>query len=413
MGPRRRSRLPALAATLAVVACAHAASAGERVALDLAQAIRIGAERGPLVAPSLASREALAEARRAADATLSYAPRLGLSGGFRRIPGDSGAVVGATLSTDLATASLGSARARLGDALVAHGRVEVARARLDAAAEAALAFIDLVEARDVKALRAAALAETKGLVALVETRARAGVAMPSEVALARGEAGAAEAAMLDAEGLLTEATYAVRHALALPADAEIEAVGTPAFDAPPSLSADARETPAVVSASARAEVARAEERLVTSHASPPLGVGVGYQHDGTGERLWMAQLSLPLPLATPGAFDSARQRAAADAAAAGVAFVAARAEHDLRVALHEREHRREVLAALEGGSLDALREAARLSRAQLAAGTHDATLVFVTRARLLVVEELVARARADVARADCRVAHLRGTLVGP
>lgn len=392
------------------------ADAAAPLRIGLREAMRMGAERGPGVALAAAPRRGIAEARSAADALFLQPPRVSLVFGQRAGDLGPGAELGATVTQDLWTRRLGASRARVAGALGDAQRLDEARARLDAGAQAALAWIAVAEAREVLRLREASLADTRALVATVEARARGGVAMPSEVALAQGELGASEAAWLDGEGMLTEAQFELRWALGLPPTTPIEvdgdpyAVGAPRGDDEAIVREALASHPALAHAAARAEGAREEAKMIGAERAPPISVGASYLREGSGDRVLTGIVTLPLPVVDPGAFDRARQQAAADGADAHARWLRERIAADVRIALHEQAHRREVLSALLAHSRPGMREALRLARAALQAGTQDATAVLLVRQRVLAVEEQVVRAASDVRRADVRLALAAGRL---
>jgi cobalt-zinc-cadmium efflux system outer membrane protein len=253
----------------------------------------------------------------------------------------------------------------------------------------------------------------------VRARVGTGVSDPLELALAQGEVGAARAAVLDAEGLRFEAGMELAFAVGQPPGQPIAAEGdlggpgaiAPGNEGEAEIHQAAIAHPAIQVAEARREVADREGRLAAAILSPTLGVGASFVREGTGDRIWSGIVSIPLPFGRPGAFDGARGRAAADAAQAHAEATRAELEQAIRIADHDREHTREVHAALDGGALAPMREAVRLARAQLDAGTTDVTHVLLAQQRLRTVEEQVTRSLAEVRRADIRWMRAAGTLL--
>ena len=101
------------------------------------------------------------------------------------------------------------------------------------------------------------------------------------------------------------------------------------------------------------------------------------------------------------------------ASVAGREFELARADLARMVALavHECQHTRETHAAL-GRALAPLESAAEMARAQLEAGTSDATLLAFARQRLLAARERSLHAAAEIQRADTRLLLTVGALLG-
>jgi cobalt-zinc-cadmium efflux system outer membrane protein len=386
--------------------------------LDQREATLMGASLGREVVVARAPRAAAADTRRAADAWLTTVPRATVMVGDRRTALGSGVEVGVTLMTDVPLGGVGSARRGVADALVKVVDAEVERARIDAAARAATAWIGLAEADRILALRQRSLEHAGAIARTAAARVASGVGEPLELSLARGDEAAARAAVLDAEGLRFEASMELGFAVGLPAGAVVEARG--GLDEAPDAAVDEaalirraeRDHPLVRLAEARQASAHRDVDLATAHGIPALGVGASFVREGAGDQVWAGIVSVPLPLSRPWAFEAARQRAAADTAGAQVALVRAELGREIRTALHEREHTREVHEALAHGALGPMREALRLAEAQLAAGTLDVTRVLYARQRLLATEELVARGVADVRRADVRLTRAAGTLLG-
>ena len=87
----------------------------------------------------------------------------------------------------------------------------------------------------------------------------------------------------------------------------------------------------------------------------------------------------------------------------------AQVTRDVTLALHERQHTRDVRTVLLA-ALTPLREAERLARITLDAGTRDITALLVARARRIATEERWLRAQADVHRADLRFGRAIGRI---
>nr|AYM52559.1 hypothetical protein [Aetherobacter rufus] len=428
----RAAALPIAAATASLpwgaahAGGGHGQGAGAQLAsapaprrIGLAEAIRLGATEGPKIAAAKAPRGALAEAGRAADTLFPLLPRVTASVGERRGPTAVGVEISVSVLQDLSLGGLGGARRDTAAALARLTEADFARAKLDGAARAALSWIGLVEASRLLALREEGLAQAEALLRAVRARVGTGVSDPLELALAQGEIGAARAAVLDAEGLRFEAGMDLAFAAGQPAANPIAAegdLGEPGAIAPRKEGdAEIRQAaiahPAALVAEMRREVADREGRLAAAALAPTLGVGASFVREGTGDRIWSGIVSFPLPFGRPAAFEGARGRAAADAAQAQADATRAELAQAMRLADHEREHTREVYAALDGGALAPMREALRLARAQLDAGTTDVTHVLLAQQRLRAVEEQVTRALADVRRADIRWMLAAGTLL--
>jgi outer membrane protein TolC len=314
--------------------------------------------------------------------------------------------------------NVSGARGRVVDATSTLVRADVERARNDAALRAATAWTRALESRELLAVRRATLARVDAVVELAEKRAKSGVALPSEVVLARGDRAAVLASVLDAEGLSTEALVELRVSLGLPAGAALEVTGDLAVEDPRihgSALVWAKEMTSVnatlKTAAARERLASAEVSLAHATTGTQVSVGAMFAREGDGSSILLGSLSVPLPFVDPAAFERARARGAALTAGALTSRARADLEAMLSLALHEMDHTRELRATLEHDAFPALREAERLAEAQFAAGTSDIGPVLLARQRRLGVEESLTRARAEVWRADLRFAHVTGHLV--
>jgi outer membrane protein TolC len=386
--------------------------------LSLRDAAALGAERGVAVLVARAPRAAVAEAKGAADALFTVLPRATLTAGARHAASGSGLEIGASVMQDLHVGSVRGARRDVARALGRLVDLDVGRARLEAAARAALAWIEMAEAEELVRIRTAGIEQAEAILTAVRSRVKSGVGEPSELAMAIGEVGAAKAGLLDAEGMLFEAHLELRFAAGLAPGEPLVSTGDlyvsddRAPDEAALLRAAEQGHPAVEAARARADVAREDARLTAAALSPTIGVGVAYTREGTGDQVVTGLVGLPLPFSSPGRFDTTRARANADVARAELEVAKAELARDVRAALHEREHAREVRDALRTGAIEPMKEALRIARAQLEAGTREATTVLYARQRLLAAEEQLARAAADVRRADVRLERATGALLG-
>ena len=384
------------------------------ISLDVAA--RLGAERGPGVAVAAASRTGLAEAARAAEAPLVHPPQLTVSAGRRFGALGGGTELSATALIDVPTRRVGEARGEVAASGLEVMQLDLRRARLDGALRAGLAWVRLAEARDIFAVRRISLDQATALAGIAERRVKSGVAFPVELALALGDLGAAEAGTVEAEGMLTEALFDLRMAIGAAVDSTLEATGD--LCSTDERSVDGGEVrrdaegknPSLALAEARARAASREARLTVASAAPVIGLGGTFLRDGFGDTVWAGVVVLPLPFVDRGRFDASRARAHADVLAASTDHVRAELGRESELALHDREHARELRDVLERRSLPPMREALRLARAQVEAGTSDATLALLARSRLAQAEEAHTRACADVQRADLRVRRVAGRL---
>jgi outer membrane protein TolC len=418
-----RSHLTLAATFLAVALLArHAGAEGAgaptapAAGVTRAQALRLGATQGPGVEVATAPRGAAREAGERATA-FPRPPTLQLTAGYRSGSLTPGAELGAQVMQELSLHGLGAARRDAAGALAHVIEADTERARLDAAARAAYAWIGALEAHEVLRLRTDALGQSEAILATTRARVQSGVGLPFELAMARGDVGAARASMLDAEGVQVEALAELRFALglsptlAIAADGDLYASDERPVDEAVAVRAAEEKHPALRLAGARARLAKEEVRLTAATLAPGIGLGGAYLREGTGDQIITGVVSFPIPLVNPAAYEAARQRANEDVANAQIARTRAEVQRDVRLALHDREHWREVRGALREQALEPMKEALRLARVQYEVGTHDVSTVLLARQRLVATEEQLARVAAEVQRADVRLARATGALL--
>jgi outer membrane protein TolC len=164
-------------------------------------------------------------------------------------------------------------------------------------------------------------------------------------------------------------------------------------------------------AAARAEQAGREAELTSATLGPNLSLGATYVREGTGDRVVLGFVGFPIPFFDAAGFETARQRATQKTAEAQVELTRAEAARDIRLALHDRHHFRELRDALEQGALTAFSEAYRLAQTQYEVGTAEIGTVILARQRLLGVQEQLAEVAARVQRADIALARATGSLL--
>ena len=397
---------------LAPTARARATEGAPELAVSRAAALRMGAENGPSVREARAPAAAAPLVRDATGGVVSYVPRVTAFGGRREGGFGSGLELGGGVAQDLSVRGLGDARRHAADAVTQAAHTTVERARLEGAGMAVLAWLDVIEAQQLLALRVTSRNDAIEIERVATARAARGVSLPIEVSLAAAEVGAAQLAEQDAEGRVVEARAALKYALGLPPSPDVVATGElDAEDAEAAPAPARRDHPAAAEARAHAALAEADARLVRAIATPPLTVGLNYAREGTGEQYLTATVTFPLPLLDPSRFDAARQRGNVLTAEARAVRVRAELARDDALTLHDRAHTREVRDTLRTRVIGPLGEAVRLARASYQSGTQDATSLLLLRQRLVAVQEQLGHAVAEVQRADVRSAVARGTLL--
>ena len=415
--------LAAVTAALFAGADARASSAEEAAvrseegAMTLARAIEDGAKHGPAVIESSRNREAAAAFARRPGSSLPSLPQATVTAGARRpynLPTGPEVVLG--VQQELSLRGLGTARRRAAEWAARAAATDVERARIEAAATAALAWVDLLEAQGLLRIRATAADDASRLARIAEVRVTSGFATAVERSLARAEVGAAQLAILDAEGRATEARLALAHATGTSMDRPITAAGRledteeAVVDGRAVVAGVARH-PSVRAAEARASQASAEGSVARATAGPTFSVGATMWREGSGDHAAAAVVSVPLPFFDPARHDVGRQSTITEAARSHAARLRSELERETRLALHDHEHARAVRAQVRDGVVQPTRSALDTAMTAYSAGTSDLGVVLLARRSALAAEERLVSAMADVWRADIRLSALAGTLV--
>jgi len=380
------------------------------------EALLLGAKRGPGVALAAAPREAVATLGKRASA-LIRPPVLTLGGGYRAGALTPGAELSVSLAQEVPLAGVGGARSGLAKSFARSVDTDEKRARLDGASRAAMAWIDSLFAQELLRLRHEGLTQAEAILKITVSRVEAGVAPPHELALARGEAASALASILDAEGMQIEAFAELRFSIGAPATESVAAVGDlylsdeRFIDEDGAVRAAQTKNPTIQLAVERAVQAEREVRLTSAMLGPSLSLGATYVREGTGDKVLLGFVGFPIPLVDAAGFESARQRATQKTAESQAELARAEGARDIRLALHDRHHWREVRDALQNGALAAFTEAFRLARTQYEVGTAEIGTVILARQRLLGVQERLAEVAARVQRADIALARATGSLI--
>jgi outer membrane protein, heavy metal efflux system len=408
----------------AIFACCVALSApavaeGEAArprAVSLHEALALGAAVGPGVAVSEAPRRSVQALARHSSA-LVRPPLLTLGGGYRSGAVSPGPELSVGLSQEVPLKGVGSARSQLATSYARSVAADVQRARVDGAARAGFAWVDALLAQEMHALRLQGLRQAESILSVTLRRVEVGVALPSELALARGEAGAARTWLYDAEGLQVEALAELRFAIGAPATLALQAEGRlyESDDRVPderrALAASRAHHPNVQLAASRATQAAHETRLTGALLGPHLSLGASYAREGSGERVLLGFIGIPIPIVDAAAFETTRQEANQRTAESQVELSRAEAAKEIRLALHERRHWREVRDSLRSGALAAFDEAYRIASQQYEVGTSEIASVMLARQRLLGAQEQLAEVAARVLRADIALARATGELL--
>ncbi len=389
-------------------------AAAAPVSMDLNEAMRRAEQAASALGPKRAAVGSAQGLRRAADQRLSQPPRIEVEIGprFRADPSRIGVDATLGLWQDLPLGGVGAARQRW--ARAASGEAD-ARLRVgvhDVRAEAALSWVDLRLARELEQKRRESLEHALTIAKIAGARVRAGSAPPSEETTAKALAGRARIDVIEAEGRAHVAEVALGHLTGI-RGRSIDAAGPLALadrpmDLAPLLARARGAQPDVLAAEAAAERLDRSIEVTRAAGVSSLSIGPSVTREGTGDWLVLARASFPLPLVNPAALDTARARSDAAVQRAEVRHVRVSLEREIDLAVHERQHAREIRDALRETVILPTREALRQSLAQYEAGSTDAALVLAARRELLLAEERWAEAAAEVRRADIRLLRLTG-----
>ncbi|MBK7582531.1 MAG: TolC family protein [Myxococcales bacterium] len=387
---------------------------GAPVRMDLADAMRRAERHAPALGPRRAAVQSTRGLARAAVQKLSVPPRIEIEVGprFRSNPSRVGVDATLGLWQDLPLGGVGSARRRWAAAVGGEADARLVVTVHDARAEAALSWIDMRLARELEGIRRESLEHAQSIAKVAGARVRAGSVPPSEEATAKALAGRARTDVIDAEGRAFVAETALRHLTGTQTQ-NIEVVGPlDVADRPlalPQLLAAARAgQPDVLAADAAALRGERAVEMTRALGKPSLALGPSVTREATGDWIVLARAAFPLPLVSPAAVETARARAEASVQRAEARHARAALERELDLALHERQHARELRDALREGVIGPAREALRQSLAQYEAGSIDTASVLAARRELLGAQERWAEAAADVRRADIRLMRLMG-----
>ena len=382
--------------------------------LTLGDAIQRAGETGPGMRAARAGQTSAAVTRKAAASPVSLPPRLEIEVARHSYPGGVGTDVTASLWQDLSLGGLGTAKRSFAASNTQVRAIELELARRQAVHHATIAWVDARHARSLSALREKSLSLAEQMVRVTASRVQAGAVPPVELVLATSVLGSTRASLLDAHGRVVEADARLRHAVGLDPntpleiDADLTQSDAPAKEAPADLTRTIKGHPLVRLAEMGARQADARAELEAARGRPVLGVGLSYAREATGDRLFGAMVSLPLPIVNPAALEASMARAEADIARARSQEVETALVREALVAWHETGHARELREALKSGSLEPGQSALGEILKRYERGDVGLAETLAARRELVSVEEAYLAACADVFRADARFAYVAG-----
>lgn len=306
-------------------------------------------------------------------------------------------------------ADLGGARRRAAAeerrGIAAEARAAALRARL----EAARRWIDLATFQEVEARLGAQQAVAEQHLRSAERALEAGVGGATDVAEARAAVADLEQRRLESEGDRVLAANQLAIAMGRsegPAPRAGGALPAPRLPSPGAARrrlADLDALPEVAVRRLAVVAARAREAEASAQYAPVLSVGAQVERSATDAWVLYGVASLSFQ-----AFGEERRAVSAAGAAAErgeVELEAARvrARADVEDAIHEVEHGRRQLRAIEAGLVPALEELVARRERAVTAGEETVFGLLEARRRLLVAEEARARARGARAWAEVRL----------
>ncbi len=408
----RTVRARAIIAALLLASTARAATP-----LSFRAALERASERAPAVKASERAASLLEDATAAADPTFTLPAQLQLTGGARLFPDGArpGLDTTAQFQQLVPLRPLGGARRAAMAAARTAAFARAAEARLAVVERAAHAWVETYFSERSLALRQRNLEESRVLTRIARARLASGLGQPAEHALALADEAMAETEALDAEGRVTEARVALGSLLALePEEIALEDSGVPLEVPTPEyvrFAAIVRaQHPSLARARTYAESLGREAEHLHAQSGTSLGLGFSAAHEGNGEIVSSALVTLPLAWSTPGRAETLRARAEAEEAALMRDFEEEEVLRQLRIAVHEHEHTRAVAASAER-AVQALRDAYKVARALADRGASDLTLATLARQKLLAGEDRALAARGAVVHANVRLLALTNALL--
>jgi outer membrane protein, heavy metal efflux system len=397
----------------------HGPSSGG-VVLDIPTVRQRAESAGPGVLPARVAGAQAAHTRDVVSSSISHPPRLEIDVGKRDYPNGPGVRMGSGLDVtarlwqDLSLGGYGAARRGYADALKDRAKAQTELVRRDAIARAMNAWVDARYGRELLMLRKESSTASEELLRIAEARVRAGTTTPGEAALARSVVGAAHAQVLAAEGNVIVADGDLRYAVALPPDAALQPVGDLAqtddrpIDEEATVDLAQKNHPEVMLARMHTVAAERSAEVSTAMGRPFVGVGLSFSREGDGTRVYGGMVSMPLPFVNPNVMEASIARGEAAVGRAATVDIQAAVAREVRQAVHERYHARQVREELWNGAVIPGREAMKEIIKRFEAGAVDLSAALAARREVLLAEEGFLAAAADVQKADIRLEHAVG-----
>jgi outer membrane protein TolC len=388
------------------------------LAIDLMTAMALAERNAPDLLVPAAEQQSVPLIRSAADRLVHRPPRVTLSTGPRRLAGGAqlGWDVTAGVFQEFSTGGYGRQLGAFASAVERRANATFASVQRDARVRAGLAWIDARLARETLALREQAWGGAKETVRVAEARAQVGKSSPAEASLARALMGSIGASVLSAHGDITVADAELRYWCRVELHRSLLVSGPIDVDARPIDEDGIRHhvierAPELARLRAEADTLAHAANLGKSVGKPHIEIGPSVTREGTGDWIFLGNISVPLPGVDPFAADNAIRRTEAEIARARVAVAEQGALKEVEVALHEREHALELRESLRSGTIEPSTQAVREYQLQYEVGRIDLTTVLAARRELLNAQERWAAAAADVLRAEVRLMRWSDTIL--
>jgi len=406
-----------LLALLALLAAPLAAEADVEP-LSLAAALRLAAERHPLLVEQAAA-VAAAEGELLAARTLPHNPVLEVERASRDEAGERSKDREIALAQELELGGQRRQRIASATARLEAAHAERERAGQELAAEVATAFVDALAARELAALAHLEQELAGALFVFAERRLEAGAGTLVERNVARAAAGRAEWAHALAAAEEAAARIALAALIGVPA-AELPplAGALPAAWPPPPPAAELEAAalagrPDFVAQRAELEAAAARLRLERAAAVPNLVVGVARGREADREDLDTVRAGIAIPLFQRNQGAIAVARAEAEAERARLFGTELTVRREVAAAAARAEATARALGLLQHAVAGSLGENLDLVRKGLAAGKLRASEVLVMRQELVASHRDLIAAAADAWRAQIALALALGAATPP
>ena len=424
LGRARAPRRPSLAVLLVALAGVGRAMAQPSVSapprqnqqaapplnIDLTIAMAIAERSAPELAVPEAERKSVPLLRDAAGRFIHRPPRVAVSMGPRRLAGGAqlGWDVTAGVFQEFSTGGYGKQLEGFASAFERRANATLASTQREARVRAGLAWVDARLARETLALRLQALEGARETVRVADARAQVGKSSPAEAALARALMGSIEASVLAAQGDITISDAELRYSCHIELHRPLALTGPFDVQVRPIDEQSIRQhvlerAPELARARAEADALSHAAELGRAASKPHIEIGPSVTREGTGDWMFLGNISVPLPGVDPYATENAMRRSEADMARARVTVAEYGALKEVEIALHEREHALEVRESLRHGSIEPSTQAVREYQLQYEVGRIDLTTLLAARRELLNAQERWAAAAADVLRAEVKL----------